>query len=182
MDWIAANSMQTGLASVLKSCPEGVKKISGLTFTSESVLGGSSAETGTVSLSVTGDPLVVFNWSPGDSDDTTLTVTNDGSVDLLYSLSADWEKEGTTTNARVATILANRLLVTATADPGETGETKLYEGPLAGLLDQPSTGRALAVTNGSEDVLVELELPEDATNIVQGLSIAIDFIFVAEGQ
>jgi hypothetical protein len=157
-----------------------VKKISSFTFTSESVLESSTAETGSVSLSVTGEPLEVANMKPGDSVGTTLTIANDGSIDVLYYLSADWTEEGTT-SARMATILANRLMVTVTADPGDD-EVELYDGTLAGLLDRPPAGRALAVENGSEDVLIEIELPAAAGNIVQGLSIAVDFVFVAEEQ
>ena len=154
--------------------------MSSFTFTSETVLGGSTTETGGVSLSVTGDPLEIEDLAPGASADTTLTVTNDGTIDVLYYLSADWEKEGTT-SARMATILANRLMITVTADPDDT-EVELYSGTLAGLLDQPTAGRALATSNGSEDLLIEIELPADSTNIVQNLSIAVDFVFVAEEQ
>lgn len=117
---------------------------------------------------------------PGDSVDTTLTVANEGTIDVLYYLSADWEKGGSTTS-RMATILANRLIVTVTADPEETA-VELYTGTLAGLLDQPSSGRALTAENGSEDILIAIELPADATNIVQNLSIAVDFVFVAEEE
>lgn len=158
-----------------------MNKISSFTFTSESVLKGSTAETGSVSLSVTGDPLEVTNMKPGDSVDTTLTITNDGTIDVLYYLSAEWAEEGTGTTARMATILANRLMVTVTADPGDDG-VELYDGTLAGLLDQPPAGRPLAVENGSEEVLIEIALPATAGNIVQGLSIAVDFVFVAEEQ
>ncbi len=166
-------------------CPKnlgGVKKISGFTFTSETVSGGSSAETSSVSLSVTGDPLIAENMKPGDSDDTTLTVTNEGTVDVLYYLSADWSGKNTTAS-RMATILANRLMITVIADPDDA-KVELYAGTLAGLLDQPSNGRALAFaeTNGSEDLSIEIELPVDVSNIVQGLSIAVDFVFVAEEQ
>jgi DNA/RNA endonuclease YhcR with UshA esterase domain len=158
-----------------------VKKISSFTFTSETVLGDSTAETGKVSLSVTGDPLEIENMKPGDIADTTLTVTNDGTIDALYYLSADWKKEGTYTTARMATILANRLMVTVTADP-DNGADELYAGTLAGLLDQPTDGRPLSTTNGEEDLLIEIELPADVSNIVQGLLIAVDFVFVAEDQ
>ncbi len=157
-----------------------MKKISNFTFTSETVLGGSTAETGGVSLSVTGDPLAIEDMKPGDSADTTLTVANDGTIDVLYYLSADWGKGGSTTS-RMATILANRLMVTVTADPEESAVV-FYTGSLAGLLDQPATGRALAAENGTEDILIAIELPADATNIVQNLSIAVDFVFVAEEE
>ena len=158
-----------------------MKKISSFTFTSETVLGGNTAKTGGVSLAVTGDPLVLENLKPGDSADTTLTVTNDGTIDVLYYLSADWEK-GDSTTSRMATILANRLMVTVTAEPEDDTAVELYTGTLAGLLDQPSAGRALTAENGSEDILIAIELPADATNIVQNLGIAVDFVFVAEEQ
>lgn len=118
---------------------------------------------------------------PGDSVDTTLTITNDGTIDVLYYLSADWKEEGTVTTARMATILANRLMVTVTADPDDAAD-ELYAGTLAGLLDRPTDGRALTIANGSEELLIEIELPADVSNIVQGLSIAVDFVFVAEEQ
>lgn len=159
----------------------GVKKISRFTFTSETVLGGNITKTGGVSLAVTGNPLVLENMKPGDSADTTLTVTNDGTIDVLYYLSADWAAGGSTTSP-MATILANRLMVTVTADPGEDTEVEFYTGTLAGLLEQPATGRALTVDRGSEDILIAIELPADATNIVQNLSIAVDFVFVAEEE
>lgn len=156
----------------------GVKKISSYTFTSETILGGSTAGISGITLSVTGDPLVIENMIPGESADTTLTVTNDGAIDVLYYLSADWQKDGSTTS-RMATILANRLMITVTADPDDEA-VELYAGTLAGLLDQPPGGRELAASNGSEDLLIAIELPAGATNIVQNLNIAVDFVFVAE--
>ena len=173
---------QTFTACIFSKNLGGVKKISGFTFTSETVLGGGVAETGSVSLSVTGDPLSAENMKPGDSADTTLIVTNNGTIDVLYYLSADWGGKDSTTS-RMATILANRLMVTVIADPDEAND-ELYAGTLAGLLDQPPNGRALAFaeTNGSEELSIEIELPVDATNIVQGLSIDVDFVFVAEEQ
>ncbi len=155
-----------------------MKKISSYTFTSETVLGGSTAGIGGISLSVTGDPLEIVNMIPGESADTTFTVTNEGPIDVLYYLSADWQKDGSTTS-RMATILANRLMITVTADPNND-DVELYAGTLAGLLDQPPGGRELAASNGSEELLIAIELPAGATNIVQNLSIAVDFVFVAE--
>lgn len=123
---------------------------------------------------------MVENMKSGDSVNTTLTVDNNGTIDVLYYLSADWGK-GEDTSSRMATILANRLMVTVTADPEGT-KVELYTGTLTGLLDQPSAGRALSVENGSEDVLIAIEVPAEATNIIQNLSIVVDFVFVAEEQ
>lgn len=96
---------------------------------------------------------------------------------MNYFVSADWYAAagGTPQDAR---ILAERLEITVTADPGGANE-ELYSGSLAGLIQQPPAGRLLAAA-ANEDVEFELSLPDaNATDLIQGMAIEFDLVFVA---
>lgn len=118
------------------------------------------------------------NWVGGSTATDTINVENTGDVDVNYFVSADWYAPvgETPQNAR---LLAERLNITVTADPTGT-PVQLYDGPLAGLIQQPDpAGRALAAA-ANEDVEFVLELPvADATDLIQGVGIEFDLVFVA---
>ncbi|MFW5980287.1 MAG: hypothetical protein ACOCQ2_02885 [Halanaerobiales bacterium] len=117
------------------------------------------------------------NVRTGDSFSGTLNVSNTGSVDQYYFVSANWSPRNYSPS--LTTILANTLTVSVTADPDDD-EASLYTGVLNDLIDQPaSPGRELTLDTGEEDVQFTITLPEDAGNIVQALDIDVDFIFVA---
>lgn len=99
---------------------------------------------------------------------------NTSPVDVVYFVSADWSGA----NPQDARLLAERLEITVTADPTGTPAV-LYTGSLAGLIQQPPAGRSLA-TATDEDVEFELSLPDaNATDLIQGMSIDFDLVFVA---
>ncbi|NLM39043.1 MAG: hypothetical protein GX205_03220 [Firmicutes bacterium] len=135
------------------------------------------------SLSLTLDPVAAIftetDWVPGDSANSVINVENTSGVDVNYFVSFDWRPVagGTPQDAQ---LLAERLEVTVTADPGGT-PTVLYTGPLGGLVSQPPAGRALADA-ADEDVEFAISLPVDAGNIVQGVGIEFDIVFVAVNQ
>lgn len=152
------------------------------TFTSEaSPTSGSTLSTGTVEISVSppGAVLEVATMKPGDSEEAVINISNSGDIDAYYFVSADWKAAGTT-SSRMATILASRLFVSVVASPDSTVPTLLFSGLLKDLLDRPeSPGRELTLDQGNEDIQFIFLLPEDASNIVQGIDIQTDFVFIA---
>lgn len=136
----------------------------------------------TAELSLTLTPATAIftetNWVGGSSATGIINVANDNpDVDVVYYVSADWYAAAgdTPQNAR---LLAERLDIEVTADPSGTPEV-LYTGKLAGLIQQPPAGRLLnAATN--EDVEFALNLdPAAATDLIQGMAIEFDLVFVA---
>ena len=118
--------------------------------------------------------ITATNLIPGGAATTGLTnVSNTGTVDEFYSISADWSADSF--SDKMTAILANTLNISVS-----TGGTNLYDGTLAGLIDQPaSPGRALTQATGNEDVEFSVSLPSTAGDIVNALDINVDFIFVA---
>ncbi len=146
-------------------------------FTAQATVRENTVSTANVVISVNPEEeiITIEKMIPGEEDSGTVTASNEGDVDFIYFLSADWRADGDTT-ARMATILANRLEVTVVADP-ENDAVTLFEGVMADLLDEE--GRELG-EGESEDVEFTLKLPEDASNILQGIDLKVDFVFVAE--
>ncbi|MEJ6949867.1 hypothetical protein [Natronospora cellulosivora (SeqCode)] len=130
-----------------------------------------------ITLSPTDAIIEESNVKTGDSFSGALNVSNTGSIDSYYFVSANWTPRNYSPS--LTTILANTLTVSVVADPADTEEV-LFTGVLNDLLDQPaSPGRELTLATGEEDVEFTISLPQDAGNIVQGLDVDIDFIFVA---
>lgn len=152
------------------------------TFTAEaSPTGGAALSSGTVGISVSpaAEVLSITAMKPGDTGTGIVNVSNTGDIDAYYFVSADWRAAGGSTS-RMATILANRLLVSVVAGPEEATPGLLFSGLLKDLLDRPdSPGRELTLLQGDEDVEFTFMLPEDASNIAQGIDIDTDFVFVA---
>ena len=124
------------------------------------------------------DPITAIftetNWVGGSTDTQNINVENTSPVDVVYYVSADWSGA----NPQDARLLAERLEITVTADPTGTPAV-LYTGSLAGLIQQPPAGRSLA-TATDEDVEFELSPPDaNATDLIQGMSIDFDLVFVA---
>ena len=118
------------------------------------------------------------DWVGGSTASDTINVTNDNAtVAVNYFVSADWYAAAgdTVQNAR---LLAEKLEVEVTADPLGTPAV-LFTGKLADLIQQPPAGRTLA-GGANEDVEFTLTLPAaDATDLVQGVGIEFDLVFVA---
>jgi hypothetical protein len=112
---------------------------------------------------------------PGDSVSAVINVSNTGDVDEYYFVSADWKASPGTTTSHAALLAAN-LNVSVSASPG--GD--IYTGSLSGLIDKPeSPGQQLTLATGNQDVTFTFTLPSDVGNIVEGVDITLDFVFVA---
>lgn len=152
------------------------------TFTAEaSPTGGATLSTGTVNISVSpaAEVLNITAMKPGDTGSGIVNVSNTGDADAYYFVSADWGAAGST-SSRMATILANRLLVSVVAGPENTTPGLLFSGLLKDLLDRPdSPGRELSLVQGNENVEFTFILPNDVSNIAQNIDIDMDFVFVA---
>lgn len=130
-----------------------------------------------ITLSPTTAIIDEENMTSGDSVTGTLNVSNTGTVDEYYFVSADWTPR--TKTASLTTIFANTLSVSVVADPGGADEV-LFAGVLNDLIDRPdSPGRELTLDTEEEDVDFTITLPEDSSNLVQSLDIDVDFVFVA---
>lgn len=150
----------------------------GFTFTAaaDPQLTNNTLSTGTVNISIspTTGVIAATNLIPGDSASGVVNVSNTGTVDCYYFISADWSAGGTTTPSK-AVLLANKLAVSVS-----TGATSLYTGTLAGLIDQPaSPGRFLPLTTGNEDVDIQISLPSDTSSLYAGIDLNVTFAFAA---
>lgn len=143
------------------------------TYTASST--GSTLQTETVSIEVSpASGVITATMLPGDSVSGTINVSNTGTVDEYYFVTADWKAADDTTPS-LAALLAHNLNVSVAV-----GVTDLFAGKLEDLIDRPdSPGRELTLETASEDVSFNFTLPADAGNAVQDIDLAIDFVFVA---
>lgn len=135
-----------------------------------------ATDTGTVSLVVSPAASVILdtNMTPGSSVSGLINVSNTGTVDEFYTITANWTPISPTTDS-AATRLANELAVSVTV-----GTTPLYVGSLYGLVDEPaSPGRSLLLATPAEDVSVTVTLPATAGPVFQGINLGFDLDFVA---
>lgn len=147
-------------------------------FTISATSSGSSAGTAEVTLTLS-PTTALFSPAalvPGESlGSPQLSVTNAGDVDAFYFLFADW-KAGGTTSAVQAQIIADRLNIDIAQ-----GATELYNGPISGLIEQPSGGRILTSTSG-ELLTFVVSLPSATGNIAQNLDLDVDLVFVSQAS
>ncbi|WP_296969849.1 hypothetical protein [Tepidanaerobacter sp. EBM-38] len=144
------------------------------TYTASST--GSTLQTETVSIEVSpASGVIAATMLPGDSVSGTINVSNTGTVDEYYFITADWKAADDDTTPSLAALLAYNLNVSVAV-----GGTDLFAGKLEDLIDRPdSPGRELTLTTANEDVSFNFTLPTDAGNAVQDIDLAIDFVFVA---
>ncbi|NLM22143.1 MAG: hypothetical protein GX207_10445 [Peptococcaceae bacterium] len=117
------------------------------------------------------------NLVPGESlGSPLLNVSNSGTTDSYYFIFADWSPGGTTTPPQ-AQVLADRLNLTITVSPA----TELYNGSIADLKEQPPGGRLLEF-EGEEDLIFVVSLPQSSNNLVEGLDLEVDLVFVAQSS
>lgn len=148
-----------------------------MAFTAQTSVTTNSTTNASVGIEVSPSSAIITatNLLPGSTSSGTTNVSNTGSVDEYYFISADWSANSFSNS--LTTILANTLNVSVTA--GSPG-TSLYTGTLAGLIDKPaSPGRALTQATGNEDVQFTIALPSTAGTLVNALDLNVDFIFVA---
>ncbi|AFQ44242.1 hypothetical protein [Desulfosporosinus meridiei] len=149
-----------------------------MAFTITSTNSGSTAGTADVALTLS-PATALFSPAalvPGESlGSPQLSVTNSGDVDAFYFIFADWQADGTT-SAVQAQILADRLNIGIAQ-----GTTELYNGPVSGLIEQPTGGRILATTD-EELLTFVVSLPATSSNIVEGLDLSVDLVFVSQAS
>lgn len=147
-------------------------------FTVSSTNSGNSAGTADVSLTLSPTTALFSPTAlvPGESlGSPQLSVTNSGDVDAYYFIFADWTAGGTT-SAPQAQILADRLNIDIAQ-----GATELYNGPISGLIEQPTGGRILTAT--TEELLTfVVSLPSDSGNIVENADLSVDLVFVSQAS
>lgn len=137
-----------------------------------------SSSSPSIDISPTGAVFTDVILNPGQTTNSpAITVTNNGDVDVLYYIFADWTATGAST-PRQAQILADRLLVTIQASP--TGDVYVAS-PLSALLDQPPGGRFLASPD-SETLFLWASLPADVGNVAKSIDLSVDFDFVAQAS
>lgn len=149
-----------------------------MAFTITSTNSGSTAGTADVALTLS-PATALFSPAalvPGESlGSPQLSVTNSGDVDAFYFIFADWQADGTT-SAVQAQILADRLNIGIAQ-----GATEIYNGPVSGLIEQPTGGRILATTD-EELLTFVVSLPSTSSNIVEGLDLSVDLVFVSQAS
>jgi hypothetical protein len=132
--------------------------------------------TGSASVDIEASPtssiITATNLTSGDTTSGVTNISNTGSVDEYYFVSADWTANSF--NETRTSVLANTLNISVSIEG-----TNLYDGTLAELIDQPdSPGRSLA-EGADEDVELTISMPTDAGSLVNALDINVDFVFVA---
>lgn len=131
-----------------------------------------------VRVSPTDAIITSTNFIGGSSVSGVLDISNNSGIDVLYFISADW-RESPASTISMATILANRLTVSVVATASPT-DVLVFGGTLAGLVDRPAGGRPLPTATPVEELTFTVLLAEeDATNLVQGVNLLTDFVFVA---
>lgn len=131
---------------------------------------------GSASVDIEASPnssiIAATDLTTGDTSSGVTNISNTGSIDEYYFISADWTANSF--NETRTSVLANTLNVSVS-----TEGTNLYDGTLAELIDQPdSPGRSLA-EGADEDVELTISMPTDAGSLVNALDINVDFVFVA---
>ena len=146
-----------------------------MAFTAQTSVINNSTTNASVDIAVSPDSAIITatNLSPGSAVTGATTVSNTGTIDEYYFVSADWTEANFSVSR--TTILANTMNVSVVVSP----DTGLYTGTLAGLIDQPSGGRQITTADRDEDLLITVALPTDAGNLVMGVDANIDFVFVA---
>ena len=160
-------------------------------FTSSATIGANTFTTGTVELTTNPTTaLVVFsNMAPGDQVTAPVVVTNNGSLELRYAITA------TATNPDSKNLMSQLALtiksgVTTCTNAGFTGDgTQLYTGALGSLaginvVGDPTTGaqsgdRNLAAS-ANETLCFNVTLPLATGNAYQNATTTATFTFAAE--
>jgi hypothetical protein len=160
-------------------------------FTDSASLGGNSFTTGTVDISTSPASAVVTysDMAPGDSTTGSLTVSNDGSLDVRYAIS------GSATDPDGKALKDQLVLTVKTVDvttPGTPCDdfdgTQLYSGDLDGttgaLVGSSAQGaqagdRPLSAS-ASEVLCLRVELPTSTGNAFQNATTTATFTFDAE--
>ena len=160
-------------------------------FTDSETVGSTTFSTGSVDISTSPTTaLVTFtDMAPGDEVTSSITVTNDGSLELRYAVTST-----TTEDVLAAQLdLTIKTGVTTCTNAGFDTDGSVIYGPgdlgsAAGInvIGNPAQGpdggdRTLPATGAdNEDLCFNVELPSTTGNAFQGLTTTATFTFAAE--
>ena len=154
-------------------------------YTDQETNSANAFDTGSVDLADAPDSAVVTftNMAPGNSVIQPLTVTNSGSLDLRYAMTA------TVTNADGKSLRDQLVLTvrTQTANPCSSEDGTVLYGPAvlsAGAFGDSTQGaqagdRTLLI-GASESLCFKVELPAASANSFQSAAATVTFTFDAE--
>lgn len=160
-------------------------------FTDTASVGSNTFTTGTVDISASPASAVVTfsNMAPGDSVTNSLVVTNAGSLDLRYAISAS----ATNTDGKglkdQLTLTIKTIDVTTPATPCDNFDgTQLYTGDLDGTTGKlvgdntqgAQAGDRTLAASASETLCFRVQLPLGTGNAFQNATTTATFTFDAE--
>ncbi len=157
-------------------------------FTDQAVSEQNSFGTGTIDIAASPATAAItgLDLAPGDSVTAPLTITNNGSLDLRYSITS-------TTSEDVLAAELEMTVRSAVSDCDDNGwnqtGTELYRGPLGSTAPMAIVGSAAQGDDGgdrdlgaadAEELCVHVELPLAADTSLEGLSTESTLTFEAE--
>ena len=163
--------------------------VTGAVFTDTESVGANTFTAGTVDIATTPASAVVSfsNMAPGDESVGELTVDNDGSLELRYSvtatttenvMAADLDmtiKTGVTT-CTIGGFATDGSIIYGPADLGSTAGIDVIGDPTQGA----DAGDRVLAGAGSEALCIRVELPLSIGNSSQGVTTTAQFNFAAE--
>ncbi len=157
-------------------------------FDSESVA-SNAFSTGTVDVAASPASAVVSfsNMAPGDKVTASLTVTNDGSLELRYAItstsSEDFLAEQLDMTIKTDVSVCNNgqfgndgSVIYGPADLGSSSGVNVIGDPTQGA----DTGDRVLSASAAETLCIQIELPLSTGNTYQGLSTDVTLAFAAE--
>ncbi len=163
--------------------------VTGAIFTDTEIVGANIFSTGTLDISTAPLTAVVSFTAiaPGDQVTNPLTVTNDGSIQLRYSVSSTTTEDvlaaaldltikvGVTTCTNVG-FTVDGTVISPTGDLGSTSGINLIGDPAQGA----DSGDRVLNPLASEVLCFNVSLPLSTGNSSQGVTTTADFTFQAE--
>lgn len=154
-------------------------------WSDSATIGSNAFSTGSVDISTNPTSALVAysDMAPGDAVTDDVVVSNGGSMELRYAISASIS--GSTTLSDGLTLRIKSGVTTCTNGGFGTDGTTLYSGSLtAGAVGDAAqgshTGDRTLAASASETLCFQVELPSNASNSLQSLSATATFTFSAE--
>lgn len=155
-------------------------------FSDSDTVGSNTFDTGTIALSTqpTSALLSFTDMFPGDEDVAPLTLSNDGSGELRYAMTASVTES--TLSASLGLKIKSGLSScdVASMDDGTLGavvaDTTLDSAGFGDPAQGAQSGDRTLPAGASEDLCFMVRLPLSADNSLQGLSTSADLTFSAE--
>ncbi|MBW3657471.1 MAG: M73 family metallopeptidase [Actinobacteria bacterium] len=168
--------------------------VTGAYFTDSDAVGSNTIATGNVSLSTNPATNVVSmsNMAPGDVQYGSVTVTNDGSLQLRYALKSVttedllaaqldltvWDEvaEGADADSTCSTTVPGTVLYAAAALGATTTGVQIFGNPATG----GQSGDRVLAANTSEVLCLKVALPTDTGNTFESKTTTATFTFDSE--